>query len=60
MATTEDGLTLEGDPRMELVDGAESRNGGSSERVGVWSALGVARGSRELVGRSRSCGGDCW
>jgi len=47
---TEDGLTLEGDARMELVEGAESRNGGSSEGVGVWSAFGAERGSRELEG----------
>jgi len=48
---------LEGDPRMELVEGAESRNGGSREGVGVWSALG-ASGSSGAGGRSRSCGGE--
>lgn len=57
VAITDDGRTLEGEPRMELVEGAESRNGGSKEGVGVWSALG-ARGSRELEGMSRSCGGE--
>ena len=57
VAITDEGRVLEGDPRMELFEGAESRNGGSREGVGVWSALG-ARGSRGVGGRSRSCGGE--
>ena len=44
---------------MELVEGAESRSGGSREGVGVWSALG-ARGSWGRDWRSRSCGGEGW
>ena len=60
VAITEEGRTLEGEPRMEFVEGAESRKGGSKEGVGVWSALGAARGSSELEERARSCWGDCW
>jgi len=41
---TDEGLVLEGDPRMELAEGAESRNGGSKDGVGVLSGF-VARGS---------------
>jgi len=54
VATTDDGLTLEGDPRMELAEGAESRKDGSKEGVGVWSALRAERWSRGLEGISRS------
>jgi len=54
VATTDVGLTLEGDPRMELAEGAESRKGSPRKGVGVWSALGAENGTRGFEEISRS------